>query len=248
MEKILESTEKAFMGEFIRLSPKINELSEVLWFVFRMGGTAPSNIITPRFPDSTKDLQNLVEMGILKEMGTGTEKIVTFSEKFESKLISKNLTDISVMDIFDTLVDGYSKDLGRRYQLDELIKRLSIVLSSVITHATPQEPVFLNSIFRSIGESMNGEVTPESMRQAKELLEYYLFKYLGLVQPVGSFAVNLSVRAAQVIGKNQDLAEAYKNKPKSYASVRKLEKPQAAEKPQAPQAVEKSIAVEEKNE
>ena len=232
MEKILESTERAFMGEFIRLSPKINELSEILWFVFRMGGSVSSNIITPRFPDAGKDLENLVGMGILKEMDSGNETVVAFSEKFETKLINKNLSDINVSDIFDTLVEGYSKELGKRYKLDVLIKRLSTVLSSVITYATPEEPAFLNRVFRSVGEDLTGEVTPASLNQAKELLEYYLFKYLGLVQPVGSFAVNLSVRAAQVVGKDPDLVAAYKVKPKGTVQpVKRPDKP-PEEKPE----------------
>jgi hypothetical protein len=210
MEKMIETTEKAFLGEFIKLSPKINELSEILWFVFRMGGSVSNNIITPRFPDANGDVKNLVEMGILKEMDAGNEKVVAFSEKFEAKLINKNLNDITVNDIFDTLVEGYSKEMGKRYKLNELMKRLSTVIASVINHATPEQPAFLNKVFRSVSEEMGGEVTPESLNQAKELLEYYLFKYLGLVQPVGSFAVNLSARATQVVAKNHELLELYK--------------------------------------
>lgn len=226
MEKIIEATEKAFLGEFIRLSPKINELSEILWFVFRMGGSVSNNIITPRFPDADGDLKNLVEMGILKEMETGNEKIVAFSEGFESKLIKKNLNDISVADIFDTLVDGYSRDLGKRYKLDKLMKRLSTVIAAVINYATPEEPAFLNRVYRSVSQGMTGEVTPESLNQAKELLEYYLYKYLGLLQPVGSFAVNLSTKAAQVVARNSVLLEAYKIHGKD-TPVKKTEKPQA---------------------
>ena len=226
MEKILDPTEKAFLGEFIRLSPKVNELSEILWFIFRMGGSVSSNIITPRFPDADKDLKNLVEMEILKEMSAGADKVVAFSERFESRLINKDLNEISVSDIFDTLIEGYSKDLGKRYKLDELIKRLSVVLSSVITYATPEEPAFLNKVFRAVSEEISGEVTPESLNQAKELLEYYLFKYLGLVQPVGSFAVNLSTKAAQVVSRNPVLLEAYKAKPKVSAQAKKPEKPE----------------------
>ncbi|MCD6496648.1 MAG: hypothetical protein J7K54_05235 [Candidatus Aenigmarchaeota archaeon] len=224
MEKIIEATEKAFLGEFIRLSPKINELSEILWFVFRMGGSVSNNIITPRFPDADGDLKNLVEMGIMKEMEAGNEKIVAFSEGFESKLIKKNLNDISVTDIFDTLVEGYSRDLGKRYKLDELMKRLSTVIAAVVNYATPEEPAFLNKVYRTVSENISGEVTPESLNQAKELLEYYLYKYLGLIQPVGSFAVNLSTRAAQVVARNPVLLEAYKNRGKE-APAKKAEKP-----------------------
>ena len=220
MEKIIDTTEKAFLGEFIRLSPKINELSEILWFVFRMGGSVSNNIITPRFPDANGDVTNLVEMGILKEMTAGNEKVVAFSEKFEEKLINKNLNDITVTDIFDTLVEGYSKEMGKRYKLNELMKRLSTVIASVINHATPEQPAFLNKVFRSVSEEMGGEVTPESINQAKELLEYYLFKYLGLVQPVGSFAVNLSARATQIVAKNNDLLNAYKSGAKIQAPAK----------------------------
>ncbi len=232
MEKITEVTEKAFLGEFIRLSPKINELSEILWFVFRMGGSISNSIITPRFPDADGDLKNLVEMDILKEMDAGNDKVVAFSENFESKLIRKNLNDISVTDIFDTLVDGYSKELGKRYKLNELIKNLSAVISSVISYATPEEPAFLNKVFRSVSEDISGEVTPESLNRSKELLEYYLYKYLGLVQPVGSFAVNLSTKAAQVVAKNPQLLDAYKAKVAGSASAKKSEKPVPEENPE----------------
>ncbi|MBN1896436.1 MAG: hypothetical protein JW789_01775 [Candidatus Aenigmarchaeota archaeon] len=232
MEKITEVTEKAFLGEFIRLSPKINELSEILWFVFRMGGSISNSIITPRFPDADGDLKNLVEMDILKEMDAGNDKVVAFSENFESKLIRKNLNDISVTDIFDTLVDGYSKELGKRYKLNELIKNLSAVISSVISYATPEEPAFLNKVFRSVSEDISGEVTPESLNRSKELLEYYLYKYLGLVQPVGSFAVNLSTKAAQVVAKNPQLLDAYKAKIANSAPGKKSEKPAPEEKPE----------------
>ena len=224
MEKIIETTEKAFMGKFIRLSPKINELSEILWFVFRMGGSVSTNIITPRFPDAKGDLQNLVEMDILREMSAGTEKVVTFSEKFESRLLNKNLSDISVTDIFDTLVESYSKDLGKRYKLDELIKRLSTVLAAVVNCSTPEEPAFLNRVYREASQQISGEITSESLNQAKELLEYYLYKYLGLVQPVGSFAVNLSNKAADVVGRNQNLLEYYKSKSRDSPPQKKPEK------------------------
>jgi len=221
MEKIVEATEKAFMGEFIRLSPKVNELSEILWFVFRMGGSAPSHIIMSRFPDAKNDLQNFVEMGVLKNMDSGTDKIVAFTEKFEGRLINKNISDISVPDIFETLVDGYSKDLGKRYQLDDLMNRLSTVLAAVTMHATPQEPAFLNSVFRSVCDELDGDVTPDSLRQAKEMLEFYLFKFLGLVQPVGSFAVNLSPKASEIVSRVPELLDVYKNKPKNSNSSAK---------------------------
>jgi hypothetical protein len=210
MEKLVDLTEKAFLCEFIKLSPKVNELSEILWFVFRMGGSATRGIIMPRFPDADGDIRNLVEMGILREMDTGKEKVVAFSDSFESRLLSKNLSEITVNDIFDILVDVYSKEMGRRYKLNELMKRLSTVMAAIITHATPDEPAFLNKVFRSAGEDAAGGVTPESLNQSKDILEYYLHKYLGLVQPVGSFAVNLSGKAAQIVAKNPELAGAYK--------------------------------------
>lgn len=239
MEKIIDITEKAFLGEFIRLSPKINELSEILWFVFRMGGSVSNNIITPRFPDADGDLKNLVEMGILKEMDAGNDKVVAFSENFETKLIRKNLNEISVTDIFDTLVDGYSKDMGKRYKLNELIKNLSTVISAVITYATPEEPAFLNKVFRSVSEEISGDITPDSLNRSKELLEYYLYKYLGLVQPVGSFAVNLSTRGAQVVAKNHQLIEAYKGKGADPSLPKKQEKPTLPEeKTEEPKAEE----------
>jgi hypothetical protein len=211
MEKLVDLTEKAFLGEFIKLSPKVNELSEILWFVFRMGGSVTHGIITPRFPDADGDIRNLIEMGILREMDAGKERIVAFSDGFEGRLLSKNLSDITVNDIFDILVDTYPKEVGKRYKLNDLMNRLSTVMAAIITHATPEEPAFLNKVFRAAGEDAAGSVTSESLNQSKDILEYYLHKYLGLVQPVGSFAVNLSGKAAQIVARNPELSGAYKS-------------------------------------
>lgn len=212
MEKLVDITERAFLGEFIKLSPKVNELSEILWFIFRMGGSVTRGVITPRFPDADVDIRNMVEMGILREMESGKDRVITFSDGFEGRLITKNLSDITVNDIFDMLVDIYPKEMGRRYRLTELMKNLSSVMAAVITYATPDEPAFLNKVFRAVGEE-KAEVTPESLNQAKEMLEYYLNKYLGLVQPVGSFAVNLSGKAAQLVAKSPELSSVYKSRP-----------------------------------
>jgi hypothetical protein len=140
-----------------------------------------------------------------------------------------------VADIFDTLIEGYSKELGKRYKLDELMKRLSTVLSAVIAYASPEEPAFLNKVYRAVGQDISGEVTPESLTQAKELLEYYLYKYLGLVQPIGSFAVNLSVKAAEVVGKNPELLDAYKSKSKNAPAAAHKPAPKAPENQPEPQ-------------
>jgi hypothetical protein len=212
MEKLVDLTEKAFLGEFIKLSPKVNELSEILWFVFRMGGSVTRGIITPRFPEADGDIRNLVEMGVLREMDAGRDRIVAFSDGFEGRLLNKNLSEITVNDIFDILVESYSKEMGRRYKLTDLMKRLSTVMAAIITNATPEEPAFLNKVLRAAGEDAGGNVTPEALNQSKDILEYYLHKYLDLVQPVGSFAVNLSGKASQIVARNPELSGTYKSK------------------------------------
>jgi hypothetical protein len=93
------------------------------------------------------------------------------------------------------------------------MKRLSTVMAAIITYATPEEPAFLNKVIRAAGEDAGGNVTTESLNQSKDILEYYLHKYLDLVQPVGSFAVNLSGKAVQIVARNPELSGVYKSRP-----------------------------------
>lgn len=220
MEEIAKLTKDTFLRDFMQLSPKVNELSEVLWFIFRMGGSAPMNIITARFPRFKDDVNHLVDMKILNLSQIGPDRsLVIFTEVFESKLIRKNLENITLTDISNTLTNNYSQKLGSVYKLDELIDPLATVLSIIIASAKPEQPAFLNKILRQ-SEIVLKDL-PNPLEQSKELLEYYLLKHLRLIKPVGSFGINLSDEAVEVVKKNKVLWEAYSKAKKEAKKVEK---------------------------
>lgn len=209
MESIISNVKKAFMAEFIKLSPKTNEIAQISWFLFMIGGSVRADILKMRFPDVEKDLENMIEMNIIRHMGGGDDDVIVFTENFESSLLKKNLDEISFEDIYDALVEGHGADIGNRYKLDDFIDGLSAVLATIVINATPEEPAFLNKVLRDSSSSFGGEPTPESVSKAKNMLEYYLFKYLGLVQPIGSFAVNLTPKGVDVVKRHPELLDVY---------------------------------------
>lgn len=206
MDKIVQLTKEVFKNDLLGLSPKISELSEMVWFIFKMGGSVPSNVISSRFPDFKTDLENLSDLEILRII----DNLVIFSEKFENKLIKKSINEITQDDIYNTLVDNYSKGLVSKYKLNEIIDPLATVLSVVINSTTPEQPVFLSTLLRSIKNSLN---SPD-LNKSKDILEYYLLKHMELVQLVGGYGINLSEKAKKLVEANQDLLAAYKAKPK----------------------------------
>lgn len=220
MEKNLDSIKKAFRQDLLGLSPKVNELSEMIWFVFKLGGSAPEGVISSRFPSFKEDLGNLKEMGVLKTI----DNFIIFSEGFENRLISKNINEIALVDIYTVLVKNYADQLVKRYNLDALIDPIASVLSVIIDSTAPEQPVFLSTLLRSIKGTLNAE----DLGRSKELLEYYLLKHLGLVQLAGSYGINLSDKAVDAIKSTPDLWEAYKARPKG---VKVAPRPEVKQEP-----------------
>ena len=211
---ILSSTERAFAGEFIRIPPKIGELAEMLWFIFRVGGSAPVSIIDQRFPEALPDLRNMVALGMLKEAGTGSERAFSMTDRFREKLLSKDPEEISSSYIFEMLVSDYPGALVMMYNMGPLVRKLSAAMSAVIENATPGQPARVGRVFREAAEALDGQVTAESLGNAREMIEYYLFRCLGLVEPAGAGMMNLTKKGIYIVTGDARLFEAYRSEPK----------------------------------
>lgn len=229
MEKNVDLIKKTFQKELMGLSPKVNELAEVIWFVFKMGGSAPTAVISSRFQNFNEDLGNLKELGILRTIND----VTIFAEGFENRLLRKNINEITIEDVHTTMLESYSAKLAEKYSLDELIDPISTVLSVIINSTTPDQPVFLSKLLRSIKDALK----VEDLGKSKEVLEYYLMKYLGLVELAGSYGVNLSEKAREIVQANSELFEAYKTKPRGEKSIpaqKAEQRPQEPSKAEAP--------------
>lgn len=216
---VVELTKQTFAKEFLKISPKTYEISEILWFMFKAGGTVPIDIILARFPNFSEDIKHLVNGGIIQ---VKEEKLVMFTERFEEKLLSKDLTKITNSDVTTILLDNYWSKLSNQFGLGGLENALAAVLSSVIISSSPNQPAFLSKVLRTcdafLGESE--KVLKSVIGDPQLILDYYLWRSLELVQPVGNFGVNLSEKAKELVQKNKDLWEIYSGKLKE--SKRKL--------------------------
>ena len=210
---IINLTKQTFSKEFLRMSPKLTEVSEILWFMFKAGGTVPVDIISARFPNFPRDLAVLEDAGIIE---IRNEKIVLFTEKFEEGLLSKDLTKIDVQDINSILLNRYWNKLSRRFGLEGLENSLAIVLSSVILSAKPNQPALLSRVLRTcdsfFGET--GKVLKSVVGDPELILDHYLNRSLELVKPVGNIGVALTEKSEKLISKNQFLQEIYTGKTK----------------------------------
>ena len=75
-----------------------------------------------------------------------------------------------------------------------LTEPLAVMLTSIIFYATPDKPVFSNTIVRRASK-----VSMKSHIECQNILDYYLYRFLGLVTLEGGSLINLSVRSKQRI-------------------------------------------------
>lgn len=211
---VINLTKQTFSKEFLKFSSKLNEVSEILWFMFKTGGSTPIGIISARFPNFPDDLPILKEAGILE---LRSEKFALFTEKFEENITSKDLTKITLQDINSILLNNYWSKLTSKFGLEGLENSLAIVLSSVILSSKPNQPAFLSKVLRTCDSLLGdiGNVFKNAVGDPQLILEHYLNRNLGLVN-IGNNEITLTEKAEKMIRRNQFLWKVYvaKEKPK----------------------------------
>ena len=216
---IINLTKQTFSKEFLKISPELNELSEILWFMFKAGGSAPIDIISARSPNFSNIMILLEEAGVIESK----RELVLFNEKFEEELISRGLAKLTMEDIKSVLLNNYYDKLTNRLSFTGLKNSLAIVLSSVILSTGPNQPAILSKILRTcysfLGDT--GKIMENVMGGGPELiLDYYLNKNLGLVK-IGNNQITLTEKAEKLIRKNQFLWEIYTGKERTKKSKKK---------------------------
>ncbi len=207
MEKAVELTKKTFSKEFIKLVPKVSEISEMLWFLFKLGGSAQTDIISARFPNFDQDKYNLISSGILETKGD----VSTFTEEFEERLLSTDMKQLNVSDISSILIENYHEKLMMNFSFDSLIDPISTIMASVILSSSPEQPALMSRILRTsenlFADSMLALKSP-ALADHKAVLETFLDKSLRLVESSES-CITLSEKAKQIIENNSELSELY---------------------------------------
>ncbi len=208
IEKVIESVSRTFVRDFLRLSPSLNQNSEMLWMVFKLGGSVPFSILQTQFKGAEENIENLITVDILKWKGNPGDSgsLLVFSDEFEQLLFRQDLEGINANAITEILIKNYYQKLAKKYDLESMTKPMCVVIASVIVSATPEKPAYLNTVLKVSEKYLAKE---DAFERAKFLLEYYLYRYLGLIQLESSYAVNLSEKAKKLVRSNKELWEAY---------------------------------------
>lgn len=205
MEKVVELTKRTFSKEFLKLVPKISEVSEVLYFLFKLGGSAQTDVITARFPSFDQDKYNLISAGILEVRGD----LISFAEEFEEMLLGTDIKQLNASDIASILVESYHEKLMSNFSVDSFIDPLSTIMASVIVSSSPEQPALMSRILRTTENLfVNTILRSPALGDAKAVLETFLNRSLGLVESSGGHII-LSEKAKQLIDANSELSQLY---------------------------------------
>lgn len=213
---MLEIIEKAFAPELLSVSSKASELTDFIWTVFKIGGTVPVNTLSEQFEKAGEYVEVLSKAGILRYSLGGfinknqrKESISVFVSEDFSSLLPKG---VRRKEFEYKLYSKYGEKLMAFCRTD-LTEPLAVMLTSVIFFATPSKPVFVNMVVRK-----GAKVCLKRYVECKDLLDYYLHKFLGLVTFESGSTINLSVRSKQRVRAYPKVWEMYvrqyKEKPK----------------------------------
>jgi len=205
MERVVSLTKKAFSKEFMKLIPKVTELSDALWFLFRLGGSANSDVIVARFPNFKQDINSLIASDILETK----EDLISFTEEFEERLLNKDITKLTASDISSVLLENYHDKLMENFKFDSFIDPLSTVLASIILSSSLKQPAFMSRIIR-VTDNLFGETKSQYsvLADSKPVLDNFLNKSLDLVEFTGHY-VTLTDKAKQLVERDEELSQFY---------------------------------------
>ncbi len=192
---MLEVIERAFSQELLSVSHKAGKLTDFAWTISNIGGAVPIGAVEEQFPDAEEYVSALSKAGILRYSMGG---FINRDQKKQSLSVSLS-EDLS----------GLSRGRVRRKEFENILYRnhgekllpscrtgltepLAMMLTSVIFYATPEKPVFSNTIVRRAAK-----MSLKSHVECQLILDYYLHKFLGLVTFESGSLINLSVRSKQ---------------------------------------------------
>lgn len=230
-----EKVESVFAEDLLELSPKALEYVEILWMVHNMSLPVPLKFISFHLGQYQPwEIENKIkimsESGLITWFGGGelnsdslgkslidaeSSKIfVTLDNKLKSLLAEKNPSD---KDAFKNIVFNYAGKRIMFYCRNKLIDFLVTALQMIILDAEPKKPVFMGKLIRDLYS-----IWKISPYEIKQILYYYMHKFLGLVEIEDGIFIKLSEKAIKKMEKDNELFKIYT---KEYRPEIKIEPP-----------------------
>ncbi len=229
-----EKVESVFVEDLLELSPKATEYADILWMIHNMSMPAPLKFIAFHLSEHQPwEVENkikiLSESGLITWFGSGeinsdllgkylsevegTEIFVTLDNKLKSLITVQNISK----DDFKNIVFNYAEKKIVFYCRNKLIDFLVTALQIIILDAEPNKPIFIGKLIRELYS-----VWKISPQESKQILYYYLYKFLDLIKIEDSIFVNLSEKAIKKMEKDNELFKIYT---KEYKPEGKIELP-----------------------
>jgi hypothetical protein len=208
---MIEIIEKAFAPELLGVSSKASKIVDFIWTIHNIGGTVPVNALSEQFSRTDEYVSVLSKAGIIRysmggfiSKGQRKESVsVYISEDFHKLLAS----GIKRKEFENVLFRNYGERLVPFCRSD-LTEPLAAMLTSVIFFATPDKPVFVNTVVRKAAK-----ICIKRYVECTDMLDYYLHKFLGLVAFETGSMINLSVRSKQRVRAFPKIWEMYMRVP-----------------------------------
>ncbi|MBI3412495.1 MAG: hypothetical protein HY051_00245 [Candidatus Aenigmarchaeota archaeon] len=226
----LRRVEAVFAEDLLKLSPRALGYIDILWALHKIGAVVPMKFVTFQL-EVDEAIENkimfLSEMKLIvwHALGTlgknkDTNVFLSLDKQFANFIIDK---EPLTKDMFAELTFGYAGQKLIGFCRNKLTDFITTVLSLIIRYATPEKPAFVGRIYRESTRTWNAPPI-----ECKEILNYYLNRFLGLIKIEDGIMINLSEKAVKRISNDEEVFKAYQEEYKPEA-VEKEEKP--VEKP-----------------
>lgn len=216
---MMNKVEDVFVADLLELSPRANEYADIVWMVYKMSSPVPLKFVTFHLSEYEptqvmNKIKILTEANLISWFARGiepttddlmkneeTQIFLMLGKDFNSLILEKgSLT----RDNFRRLVYDFAGGKLVFYCKNKLTDFVLSLLSFVIYHATPEKPIFIGKLVREISS-----IWRVSQKECKEILSYYLDKFLELVKIENGILVNLSTRGIEKLRKDEELFNIY---------------------------------------
>ena len=229
---MLDTIEKAFAQELLKVSHNAGRIMDFAWTLYKIGGAVPLKVVAEQFPDAEDFVSKLSKAGMARyAMGgiiTKGQAEQSISVSLREEVLSLFSPGVRRKEFEDTIYRNFGDRLIQSCKSD-ITEPLTVMLASVIFFATPQKPVFSNTIIRKAAKQCMRDHS-----ECKDLLDYYLNRFLGLISFDMGSMINLSVRSKQRVRMYPRIWQMYvtdqKNKNPQETEKREAELPRRPER------------------
>ncbi len=206
MSDVVNRVGGCFSEDFLNLfssTTRVEANIHLVWSLFRMGGSAPVDVLVTQFPElaKTDEIDRLVKIGLVRWEGAGMKEgklnvWLLLSDELENILIRKGMS-LNFENFRDLIIKKYGPKLTQEYRVSKHIASLSTVLAGIMVEAKPTNPALLSTVLKFA--KANGDLKEDgAFTYYKNILDYYLDRRMGLATVNGN-TVNLTEKASKIM-------------------------------------------------